>query len=86
MDVWDDPKRVDQEPYFGWLQNLIPTYGDTVNIKTIAIEQEPGNIPVIIVIEEAHPLKTDQENGISYSKAVHIVETILRKEHQGIKE
>jgi hypothetical protein len=82
MDNWDDPKRVDQEPYFGWLQTIVPTYGDTLNIKTIAVEQAVGLIPEIQVIEEGHPLKTDQNKGITFKKALAIVDKIMREQHQ----
>ena len=82
MDFWEDPKRVDQEPYFGWLQTIVPTYGDTLNIKTIAIEQAVGLIPEIKIIEENHPLKIDQDNGLTYKKTLEIVDKILREQHQ----
>jgi len=83
MDFWEDPERVKQSPYFGWLQTLVPTYGDTLNIKTTAIEQEVGIIPLIKVFEENHPLTIDQEKGITYKKALEKVETILKEYHQG---
>ncbi len=82
MDFWDKPERVNEGPYFGWLQSIIPTYGDTLNIKTVAIEQEVGLIPEIQVIEDNHPLKIDQDNGLTYKKALEIVDKILREQHQ----
>ena len=82
MDFWEDPDRINHEPYFGWLQTIIPTYGDTLNIKSIAIEQEVGTIPEIKSIEEGHPLTIDQENGITYKKAVEIVDYILKQQHK----
>lgn len=81
MDLWDAPNRVFEEPYFGWLQNSIPAYGETLNIKTISFEQEVGVIPEIKSIEEGHPLTIDQENGISYNRAVEIVNEIMRLQH-----
>lgn len=82
MDFWDDGNRINNGPYFGWLQTNVPSYGDTINIKTIAIENGLGIIPHIKITEENHPLKFDQEFGISYEKALRIVNEILRKEHQ----
>ncbi|TCC87245.1 DUF2199 domain-containing protein [Pedobacter frigiditerrae] len=82
MDVWENPKRIDEDPYFGWLQTLVPTYGDTLNIKTKAVEQAVGLIPEIIVIEENHPLKINQDNGITYKQALEIVEKIMKEQHQ----
>ncbi len=82
MDLWNDPNRINEGPYFGWLQTIVPSYGDTLNIKTKAIEQDAGLIPQIECIEENHPLNIDQQNGISYKKAVEIVDEIIRKQHQ----
>ena len=67
--LWDNPDRVNEEPYFGWLQTTVPTYGDTINIKAVATENEVGLIPAIEVIEEGHPVAIDQRNGITFEKA-----------------
>lgn len=81
MDLWEDPNRVNQEPYFGWMQTDVPTYGKTISLKTVAIEQEMGFIPEIKMIEENHPLTIDQENGITFDKAVAIVDQIMKIQH-----
>lgn len=81
MDLWEDENRINEEPYFGWLQNTVPAYGETLNIKTIAIEQAVGIIPEIKSIEEGHRLSIDQENGITYKRAVEIVDEIMRQQH-----
>lgn len=80
-DLWENPKRTEEEPYFGWFQSRIATYENTINIKSIAIEQEVGIIPKIIITEENHLLKNDQENGISYDKALKIVDVIMKNDH-----
>lgn len=82
MDAWEDPKRTENDPYFGWLQSIIPTYGDTINIKSIALENEVGLIPEIRITEDDHPLRVDQENGITYDQAQEIVNEILRRQHR----
>ncbi len=81
--LWNDAARVEQPPYFGWLQTTIPTYGNTLNIKTIARENEPGLIPTIEVIEENHPLTLDQQNGITFDIAKQKVQEILKDQHNG---
>lgn len=58
-EIWNEPNRTGHGPYFGWLQTVVPTYGDTLNIKIIALENEAGLIPTIEVIEDFHPLRTD---------------------------
>lgn len=81
-DLWNNPERVNEEPYFGWLQTTIPTYGDTLNLKTIAIENEVGNIPTIQMIEDGHSLTIDQEKGITFNKALQIVDFTLTSGHK----
>jgi hypothetical protein len=80
-ELWENPGRVNEEPYFGWLQTTIPTYGDTLNLKTIAIENEVGLIPTIKMIEDEHPLTVDQEKGITFDKALKIIDFILTSGH-----
>lgn len=77
MDLWELPERVNELPYFGWLNSFIPSYGNTINLKIIAIEQAPGYIPEIKVTEEDHPLSIDQLQGITMEKAMEIVYKIL---------
>lgn len=81
MDDWDNPNRVKNEPYFGWLQTQIPTYKDSINIKGRAIEEGLGVIPRIEIRDENHQLAIDQKNGISFEKAIGIIDFILDKEH-----
>ena len=80
-DLWENPKRVKESPYFGWLQTIVPTYGKTITIKTQAQAQKVGLIPTITIIEENHLLKSDQQNGISFKTAVQKVEAILKEYH-----
>ncbi|MCL9806668.1 DUF2199 domain-containing protein [Flavobacterium amniphilum] len=82
MDLWENPSRINEEPYFGWLQTIIPTYGETLNLKMIAIEQKIGTIPKIKSIEEGHRLTIDQENGITYKRALEIVDEVTRQQHK----
>jgi Uncharacterized protein conserved in bacteria (DUF2199) len=73
--------RINQPPYFGWLQTLVGTYDDTLNIKTIAHEAEVGYIPTIEVTEEDHQLRYDQINGITFETAIAKVEQLLANIH-----
>lgn len=84
--LWNSSERVNEDPYFGWLQTTIPTYGDTLNLKTIAIENEAGLIPTIKMIEDNHPLTVDQKNGITFDKALKIVDFILTSGHERTAE
>lgn len=81
MDLWEYPERINQEPYFGWMQTDVPTYGKTISLKSIAIEQSLGLIPEIKLIEENHLLTIDQQNGITFEKAIFIMDQIMKIQH-----
>ena len=82
IDLWEDPDRVNEPPYFGWLNTFIPSYGNTINLKTITQETELGAIPHIIMTEESHPLTIDQQNGITMDKALDIISDALAHNHK----
>ncbi len=64
-----------------WFSNYFKWTLVTINIKSIAIEQEVRIIPKKIIIEENHQLKIDQENIISYDKALKILDEIMKNDH-----
>ncbi|WP_226163456.1 DUF2199 domain-containing protein [Hymenobacter terricola] len=76
-EVWDDPERVNEPAYFGWLQTTIPGYPETLNIKTMLHTQEPGIIPRVEVIEENHRLADEQLSGITWQRVVELVEIAM---------
>jgi hypothetical protein len=80
--IWNDPERINQEPYFGYLQNIVPTYENTLNLKLVSFESKVGCIPAIEIIDEEHPLFHDQQNGITFQEASAKVQTILKDWHQ----
>ncbi|GAA4356485.1 DUF2199 domain-containing protein [Hymenobacter saemangeumensis] len=76
-EVWNDPERVDEPAYFGWLQTQLPGYSDTLNIKTWVHTQELGSIPLIKVFEEDHQLTLEQQNGIKWQRVMELVESAM---------
>ncbi|TPE42800.1 DUF2199 domain-containing protein [Pontibacter mangrovi] len=84
-ELWNEADRVNEPPYFGWLQTYVPTYGNTLNIKTQVITQDVGFIPKVIVTEENHPLALAQIKGIPLEKALSIVTEIIPDLHQETK-
>lgn len=78
MDLWEDPERVKHAPYTGLLDSNILGYEEKViGSEIVAIEQEPGYIPKIRLIDPNHPLTIDQQMGISLERAMEIVYNIL---------
>ncbi|MFT5618710.1 MAG: hypothetical protein ACI85I_001945 [Arenicella sp.] len=64
------------------MQTDIPAYGETINIKCLAIENEVGMIPSFEITEENHLLCFEQENGITYKRALEIIEEALKEQHK----
>lgn len=80
LDIWalDDPGE--EGPYFGWLSNRLPFYPDTLELKLRVTPQAGGQRPLLEIEASDHPLAVDQREGISWARAVKIVEGLLHPE------
>ena len=78
-ELWNDPGRVNEPPYFGWLCNSIPGYPETLHLKTNVHSREVGVRPCIELQPSDHPLAGEQRNGISMAAVRAIAE---RMHHQ----
>jgi len=59
-----------EEQYFGWLDNRIKEYENTLNIPMSVITQKGNNRPEIIPHDDyEHPFVVDYHNGISLDEA-----------------
>ena len=72
---------MNEEPYFGWFETVIPTYNNTINIKTLIHTEPVGLIPTVEIIEENHQLRKDQQEGITLKRAVEIVDSVMKDQH-----
>jgi hypothetical protein len=73
---FDDPEQAGN--YFGWFNNLLPYYPNTLGLKTQAHVQRGGKRPLLELEPTDHPLSLDQRNGIApdqaaliYARAMH---------------
>jgi hypothetical protein len=55
-------------PYFGWLSVPIPTYPDSMNLKTHAHLRDNGIRPLIELEPTDHPLAIEQRNGVGEAR------------------
>ena len=70
----EHPDTPDIGPFFGWLCNTIPFYGeDTQLMKTMAHFQGNGVRPLIELAPSHHPLYTDYAEGIALKRAFEYV-------------
>ena len=69
--AWGKPEEADLGPWFGWMSNKLPLYGE--GFLEARVEPRGGNErPVITVEAEGHPLTRDQSQGISFDRLLDI--------------
>lgn len=69
-----DPKRVEEPPYFGWLTTRIRIYPDTSSLKTHVHSRQVGMRPFIELQPTDHPLAIEQRTGITLERVREIGE------------
>ncbi|MBL8159995.1 DUF2199 domain-containing protein [Candidatus Saccharibacteria bacterium] len=68
--VYGTDAELEEEPYFGWLANELPTYPDCSRIETYAHLRGGGLRPMLeLNHDNLHPLCQDQHNGVSLGRA-----------------
>jgi hypothetical protein len=78
VELWEDPGRESQPPYFGWLSNEIPVYAaPTLNLKTNLHTRPVGQRPLIELEPTDHPLALEQRDGITRARVQEIAEMFL---------
>jgi hypothetical protein len=77
IDLWDEPRRVEEAAHFGWLSNRIPGYPDTVNLKTNVHTRAIGIRPCIELEPTDHALAIEQRHGITLARADQLGGLIL---------
>ena len=74
VDLWDDPARTEEPPYFGWLSNSIPGYPETLNLPLDVVVQELETRPLLVLHDGDHPLVEEQRQGIPAPRVQEIAE------------
>lgn len=77
LELWRQPGRESEPPYFGWLQTRLPYSSSTVNLKTLVHTQPVGERPLIELEPTDHPLAVEQREGITLARVRAIAEQML---------
>ncbi|MFD5438033.1 DUF2199 domain-containing protein [Kitasatospora sp. NPDC127067] len=78
-DLWDDPVREQEPPYFGWLSTELPVYPDsTLLLKTHVHTRAVGRRPLIELEPTDHPLAVEQRDGITTGRVREFADLLLR--------
>jgi len=76
-ELWEQPGRESEPPYFGWLNTTLPGYPHTVSLKTHVHTREVGVRPYVELEPTDHPLAVEQREGISWERVREIAELML---------
>jgi len=79
VDLWHDPKLLDEPPYFGWLSSSIDLYPDTLNLKTNVHSKDIGQRPSLLLEPKDHPLAIEQRSGVAMARVREIAERSLHR-------
>ncbi|GLY03361.1 DUF2199 domain-containing protein [Actinoplanes sp. NBRC 101535] len=73
VDVWEQPGRETEPPYFGWLSNEIAGYEpSTLNLRTNIHTRPVGQLPYIELEPTGHPLSLEQHAGLTMARVQEI--------------
>jgi hypothetical protein len=75
--LWHLAGREHEPSYFGWLSTSLPTYPDTLNLKTEVHTRAVGERPFIELEPTEHPLAIEQRTGITWQRIQRIAEILL---------
>jgi len=73
-ELWLDEKRVNEPAYFGWFSNSIPSYPETLHLKTAVHSRNVGLRPYVELEATDHPLALEQRRGITMARVQHMAE------------
>jgi hypothetical protein len=79
VELWNDPKRTEEPPYFGWLSNSIAGYPETLSLKTNVHTRDLNLRPTIELQPTDHPLAVEQREGITPERLQELVELQLHR-------
>lgn len=72
----NNPERIHEPSYFGWLSSRIEVYPDTAALKTNVHTRAVGTRPYIELQQTDHPLSLEQRDGITTERLVQLAEKI----------
>jgi hypothetical protein len=76
MNLREDPKRIDEPSYFGWLSSRIRLYLDKFLLKTRVHTREVVLRPYVELEPISHPLSIEQRQGVTRDRLREIAALI----------
>lgn len=80
LKLYNEDRRSNQGPFFGWLSAQLKGYPDTENLKTRVHLRDHGQRPFIELEPTEHPLAVEQRCGITVERVSEILSSYLHDE------
>lgn len=77
MELWDDPRCVEEPPYFSYLLINIGGYPKTWGLEAKLVTHSVTERPLLFLAPSDHPLVMEQREGITMTQVREIVERML---------
>ncbi len=78
-ELWEQPGREGEPPYFGWLCSELPYSTPTLGLKTHVHTRPVGERPFVEVEQTDHPLAIEQRAGITRDRVQAIAELFAHR-------
>jgi hypothetical protein len=75
--LWENPERVYERPYLGWLATRVPGYKETLNLKARVHTRRVGERPLMELEPSKHNLAKEQREGIATERVREIEKMML---------
>jgi hypothetical protein len=77
VEVWEQPGREAEPPYFGWLSTELPYPASTLQLKTNVHTNPVGEKPWIEIEPTDHPLAVEVREGMTSARVQEIADLML---------
>lgn len=74
LELWEQPGREAEPPYFGWLCTRLPCYPETLHLKTLVQTRAVGRRPRVELEPTDYPLAVEQREGMTVERVREIAE------------
>ncbi len=79
-ELWENPHRVREPPYPGWLATELPGYEvSTLGMLARLRHRPPGTRPLVVLHGSDHPLAVEQRDGIDAARADELAALARRR-------
>jgi len=76
-ELWDNESGREEPPFSGRLANELAPYEGTFGLPVMLQLREVELLPTVELVETDHPLRAEQQSGISEARAQELASTVM---------